>query len=274
MSGTHDGHRERMRQRIRQAGLRSLQPHEVLEYFLYSFIPRRNTNDIAHELLARFHSLSGVLEAPYEHLLEVPGMTANAALFLTQLPEISSLYKISKGRRVNFANAPHEIAEYACRLIGHQPEEVFAVFCLDAKGNLLHTIEKSIGAADAVNINVRTLMREVVASRAINVVVAHNHPSGDVHPSDNDIKFTRRLLVAMNVLNITLLDSLVVSEFEAYSVLSLVDKSAPKPTPTEHGKTGTLSEDETTADVGDEGLFGAGDSVWEDFFYLLHNPPQ
>lgn len=74
----HEGHRDRMRERILLSGIESLQPHEVLEYLLYHAIPRKDTNGIAHELISKFGSLNGVLNADYDALLDVNGMTANA----------------------------------------------------------------------------------------------------------------------------------------------------------------------------------------------------
>ena len=81
----HEGHRERLREKIRKNGIKDLEPHEVLEYLLFSFVPRRNTNDIAHRLLHKFGSLSAVFDADYNALVEVEGMTQNAALFITQI---------------------------------------------------------------------------------------------------------------------------------------------------------------------------------------------
>lgn len=75
----HEGHRDRMRERILLSGIESLQPHEVLEYLLYHAIPRKDTNGIAHELISKFGSFNGVLNADYDALLDVNGMTANAA---------------------------------------------------------------------------------------------------------------------------------------------------------------------------------------------------
>ena len=62
----HEGHRDRMRERILLSGIESLQPHEVLEYLLYHAIPRKDTNGIAHELISEFGSFNGVLNADYD----------------------------------------------------------------------------------------------------------------------------------------------------------------------------------------------------------------
>ena len=75
----HDGHRERMRQRVRETDMRGFQPHEVLEFLLMYAIPRRDVNPLAHKLIKHFGSLSGVLDARPEELMQVPGDGENAA---------------------------------------------------------------------------------------------------------------------------------------------------------------------------------------------------
>lgn len=78
----HDGHRERMRDRIRRSDLSALQDHEILEYILYAFVPRKDTNEIAHALIERFGSFSGVLNADESALrvtLSVTNYTASAS---------------------------------------------------------------------------------------------------------------------------------------------------------------------------------------------------
>ena len=92
MKNVHDGHRERVRDKIRKGGLPSFQQHEVLEYLLFPFIPRKDTNEIAHALIDKFSSFAGVLNASERDLKSVSGMTDNAALFLSKLPEIMKLY--------------------------------------------------------------------------------------------------------------------------------------------------------------------------------------
>jgi len=79
----HDGHRQRMKSRFQKNGLSDFNEHEVLELLLFYCIPRRDTNEIAHNLIARFGSLAKVLDAPLNHLQEVEGMGENAANFLS-----------------------------------------------------------------------------------------------------------------------------------------------------------------------------------------------
>lgn len=84
----HAGHRSRVRQRFLKGGLNSFQDHEVLELLLFYAVPRRDVNEMAHMLMDRFGSLSGVLDAPEEELCTIPGVGPKIAHFLNLIPEI------------------------------------------------------------------------------------------------------------------------------------------------------------------------------------------
>jgi len=226
MNHPHEGHRERLREKIRKDGLSRLEPHEILEYLLFPFIPRRNTNDIAHALIARFGSLSSVFDADYNALLETDGMTANAALFLTQMPALVVQYKTSKAKQQSYLN-PADAAVYLNELIGHQPVECVAALALDAKGGLISTIQFRSSRADAVNLDMRNLVKELLLLRATGVIIAHNHPSGDVTPSEEDIRSYDYIKATLVPLEIALLDCLIVGDGNAYSLLDNAEGSRP-----------------------------------------------
>ena len=79
----HDGHRLRVKQRFLAEGLEHYEHHQILEMLLFYGIPRKDTNELAHQLIRTFGSLSRVLEAPYEELVRVKGMSANAAVLVS-----------------------------------------------------------------------------------------------------------------------------------------------------------------------------------------------
>lgn len=84
----HAGHRSRVRQRFLTGGLDSFQDHEVLELLLFYAVPRRDVNEMAHMLMDRFGSLSGVLDAPEDELCTIPGVGPGIAHFLNLIPEV------------------------------------------------------------------------------------------------------------------------------------------------------------------------------------------
>ncbi|MBO4535030.1 MAG: RadC family protein [Clostridia bacterium] len=228
----HEGHRDRLRRKIEEGGLKSLAEHEVLEYFLFAFVPRRNTNDIAHALLKTFGNLAAVCDARWEELERVEGMTHNAALFLSQLPSFASMYKADKAKRAAF-HKPHEWTAYLCELIGREPTEQLVALCLDVKVNLLKTIWLETDQETTVAVSARRLVKEVLVSHAVNVVVGHNHPSQDPRPSREDLRFCSHLKQALATVDITLLDCVTVTQQEARSIMGVDAYDAPAPLPSE-----------------------------------------
>lgn len=224
----HEGHRDRLRNRIRTEGLAHLAPHEVLEYLLFSFVPRRNTNEIAHDLLERFGSIDKVMDADYAALREAKGMTDNAALFLKQMPALVVLYKTERAKNsgMNFLD-PNVAAVYLNDLIGNHPTEQCAALGVDARGNMVGTVCFESDVVDRVAINVRRLAKELLLMRAAGVVVAHNHPSGDVSPSAEDEAAYRNLVQALGSLSINLLDCIIVGGGKAYSMTLPAEGASP-----------------------------------------------
>ena len=92
----HQGHRQRMRERVKNYGLDSLAEHEALEYILYLTNAQKDTNGIAHDLIDRFGDFAGVLEASEEELCTVEGVGPASARMLHLLPEISRYYGRSR----------------------------------------------------------------------------------------------------------------------------------------------------------------------------------
>ncbi|MDD4797824.1 MAG: hypothetical protein PHO66_08660, partial [Eubacteriales bacterium] len=112
----HDDHRSRLRQRYENEGLDSFQPHEVLELLLFYAIPRRNTNELAHALMAHFGSLSRIFNAPMEDLMAVPGIGQNAAVFLSMLTKVWRLYRQDSSRTASALDTYQRAGEYAVDL--------------------------------------------------------------------------------------------------------------------------------------------------------------
>lgn len=259
----HNGHRDRMRERILKDGLSALQPHEVLEYFLYAFVPRRDTNEIAHRLLSRFGSLSGVLDADYDDLLSVDGVTANAALFLSELPALATMYRVSKAKTTPEAITAERAVTLVNDLIGQRTTECAVALALDTKGKLLRTITFESNQSDAIGIDLRRLVKELLVLRAAAVIVAHNHPSGDVNPSAEDVRTYRAIEGTLQPLRIALLDCLIVGGGRAYSMAHSVAEGG---TPSRL----RFADDGDMPDVVLGQEVGAGEPVEQDYDLLFN----
>ena len=153
--GKHDGHRERVREKIAAAGLDTFQDHEVLEYILFHCIPRKNTNEIGHELIDRFGSFADVLNSDKERLKEVPGMTEIAALFLSVLPDIMRRYLLSAERKRTNLSGRRKVRDYIAKEMYGAPVEIAGAAALDAQDGLIRFRKLASGKGDGVNVSVR-----------------------------------------------------------------------------------------------------------------------
>lgn len=212
----HAGHRTRLRSRVRKYGLDSLEEHEQLEYLLYPFIPRKDTNPIAHALLSTFGSLRRVLDATPTDLAAVKGMTENAALFLSTLPSLYTTYLNSEKQKE--VKGIRDAAERFIALIGAKDKEYFAVMCLDERGYLLKMTAQTSSVRNKVAFDRNKVVSTCVQCGAKIVLISHNHPGGSLSPSDDDITATNRLAQSLRVLGMHLADHIIVSDREYYSL--------------------------------------------------------
>lgn len=208
----HKGHRQRMREEVMsQNNFDVLHDHRLLELLLFGAIPRKDTNEIAHELLEEFGSIAGVLDAEVHDLAAVKGMTQNAAILIKTVMPIARRYTNNKFKEgYKFANID-EVGDFLIQKhLGHK-NETFAITCLDAAGKFLACEVVNEGVADSVNITFREVAACVLKHNAQWVIISHNHNVDNALPSDADVKMTIELQKALKQLEIRLLDHIIVS---------------------------------------------------------------
>lgn len=215
---SHAGHRARMKKKCKEYGFDCLAEHEKLEFLLFAFIPRRNVNPIAHQLIDTFGSFDGVLDASIEDLESVKGMTENAALFFSILPDVFSFYRLSKARKKLPVKDVKSASVYLTSLIGHKTEETLIMLCLDERSCILKENSYTSNNRTKVLLDNSTLLTNAIQTKSKNVILAHNHPNGDLSPSDADIQFTNFFAQSLAVLGIRLLDHIIVSGDEYLSM--------------------------------------------------------
>lgn len=212
-----EGHRERMRERIINGGMKGLQEHEILEYLLYPFIPRKDTNVIAHSLIEKFGSLAKVMEAEKEDLEAIPNIGANAALFISNLIGVFEKYKVSKLKENVTLTSHGKAMEYVKILLFGTPEEQVYMLCLDSKMKLIKEVMLSDGVVNKAEISTRKLIKTALLYNSASVILAHNHPSGEISPSLADISFTKSAYMLLCQIGIKMLDHIIVAGDESFS---------------------------------------------------------
>ena len=206
----HDGHRARMRTRLLKERLDQLEPHQALEVLLYYTNARKDTNELAHELLDRFGSFSAVLDASYEELCRVPGVGESTATFLRILPQSFNLYMRSKEEARPVLDSTDAAGRFFIPYFIGLTQEELHMACLDDKRQLICSVKISEGSVNSTAVSVRRVISEALSSNATGVILAHNHPGGLALPSSNDRTATFQIHKALQQINIQLLDHLVV----------------------------------------------------------------
>lgn len=213
----HEGHRERLRQRYKKSGLAGFMPHEVLELLLTYAIPRIDTKPLANQLIDSFGSLGAVLEASPAELQQVEGIGPSAATLISMLVPLMQLYEQEKLLPRHRLKVYADLAAYCRTLYLGVNVERFYVLCLDTKLTLLSSVLISQGTPSEVSVQPRVILQELVRQNATGAVISHNHPSGSLQPSQEDIDITLEIQKVLNAAGIRLYDHVLISGSRDYS---------------------------------------------------------
>jgi DNA repair protein RadC len=215
----HGGHRNRLRDRARKAGVSTLPDYELLELFLFRSIPQRDVKPLAKALIARFGSLPAALSAPIEDMLQVSSLD-NAGRALKITPEIALdlqlMFEATRRllaeplKRTTVLSSWSQLIAYLRVTLAYEPREQFRIIFLDKKNQLIADEIMGHGTVDHAPAYPREVMRRALELSASNVILVHNHPSGDPMPSQGDIDMTKAIIAAGKPLKITVHDHLIV----------------------------------------------------------------
>lgn len=214
----HEGHRERMRARFLKTGLDGFDDHTALELLLFYSIPRGDTNGIAHRLMERFGSFSGVLDASIEELQKVPGIGERSAFLLKMIPEFSRRYQEDRHSMGTILDSSEKIGNYLRNKYIGRTNEVVYLICLDNKKKLLYCDILTEGTINSAPITVRSIVEIAMRVGAASVVISHNHPQGFALPSADDIATTQKLRTALQMVSVELLDHIIVAQDDFVSL--------------------------------------------------------
>ena len=222
----HVNHRKRVRQKYLKHGLSVFNDHEILEMLLFYVLPRVDTNDIAHELINKAGSFSGVFDLPYEELIKVKGIKEHSATFIKLIPELSRLYLVNQTDKAERASMEYDdIVRYVIQSFSGMQNESMILFYFDSK---MRPIGKEIlceGTFTAGVASKRKTVDAILNSGAANVVIAHNHTTFSVVPSVADIDVTKELYRVLTQLDIGLTEHFVISGDKYLGIVKFAQES-------------------------------------------------
>lgn len=215
----HNGHRQRVKERFRIEGIDGFEEHQVLELLLFYCIPRRDTNEIAHNLIKRFGSLSQVMDTPVRELEKVDGVGQRAAEFLSLIREVGRYYQINRAMQNKVLKTIDACGEYMVPYFSGRRNETVFLLCLDAKCMVLNCQLIGEGSVNSAGIPIRKIVDMALTANATSVVLAHNHPSGLALPSEEDVQTTLRVAQALRLVDVVLNDHIIVADDDYVSLV-------------------------------------------------------
>lgn len=212
-----DGHRRRLREKFLAAGLSGFHDYEVIELLLTLATPRKDCKDAAKAALHRFKTLQGVFEASPTELREIGGIGPKNLLGLKLIKAVTERYLEKRLTDKAPVSNSKDLFDYLYLSMRDKHQESFKVVFLDAKNKIIAVETLFTGTLTASSVYPREVVRAALENNAAALLFAHNHPSGDPEPSEDDIAITRQLLIACRAMGITVHEHLIIGDNRYYS---------------------------------------------------------
>jgi DNA repair protein RadC len=204
---------ERPRERLSKYGVDKLSAQEILAVLLGRGISGESVTVTSQRLLSRFGNLKGIANATLEELSDIKGIgPAKASQIKAAFELAKRLEDPPESDKKPVIKTPEDVESLVRTKLKGKKKEYFLVLCLDTRGKLIKTSEVSVGSLDSSIVHPREVFKEALTASAASVIFVHNHPSGDPEPSEDDIKLTKRLADAGNILGIDVLDHVITGD--------------------------------------------------------------
>jgi DNA repair protein RadC len=208
---------ERPREKMLQMGPESLSDGELLAIFLRVGVPGKTAVDLARELLSEFGDLRQLLDADLAVFSKIHGMGPAKYVQLQAALEVGKRYLEKSINAGDAITNPEKIKQFLKAKMRAYQQEVFSCVFLDNQHRILDYKELFYGTIDGASVYPREVVKQTLAFNAAAVIFAHNHPSGIAEPSQADKKITERLVKALNLVDVRVLDHMIVGDDEVVS---------------------------------------------------------
>lgn len=206
------GHRNRLLERYRRAGIAAFHDYEILELLLTLLIPRKDTKGIARELLLRYGSLRALLAAPERELVTVKGLGERSVLLLKFIRDMQNHCLQEQYTRQDYIQSQSDVLEYLKFHLSHLVEEYVAGFFLDVQNRVIVTEILAQGSVNHCVVYPRKIFDRALQCGAAGILIAHNHPGGSLKASEQDWILTKKMYETGNALDISLVDHILVTD--------------------------------------------------------------
>ena len=206
---------DRPYERCIRNGVQSLSNRDLLAVILRTGAKGRNVLELAGDLLKLVperEGFTGIRRLSLDELSNVKGIGKVKAVQLKCLLEIARRMAREEAGEGTYFTSPSAVANYYMEDLRHEEQEVLLLLMLNQRGRLLKERYMFKGTVNASVISPREIFVEALAARAVQIILLHNHPSGDASPSQEDLNVTRRIKEAGQLLGIALTDHIIIGE--------------------------------------------------------------
>lgn len=207
----HAGHRERLKARIKQHGATKLADYELLEALVFYAIPRRDTKEILNILLNKYKSINNILNAKYDDLKAIQLISDHSIVLFRLIQAFAVRLGEEKIIKKTTFGSWKDVIEYCRTRIGFEEREYFLAIFVDSRNSIIAADELAAGTVDRVAVYPREVVRHILGYNASAVILVHNHPSGGIDPSKQDIAMTKTIQQALQAIDARLHDHLIIS---------------------------------------------------------------
>ena len=216
---SHHGHRQRRKNYVLKHGCESFSDAELLEMLLFYAIPRVDTRVKAEQLIAEYGTLENVFNAESEGLRKKTGIKDNTEVFFKLLRETAK--RCGEAVRDELPLEPARIKEYLIDLFREAENETVYALYFTPDGTLAGKQIIHRGKLSEVRFRMRTITEGAILSGGTFVVLAHNHPSEVLVPSEEDIIATKRIAAHLSMNDIELIDHYIVGKNDCVGILKM-----------------------------------------------------
>jgi len=204
---------ERPRERLQKFGVEALSAQEILALILGRGIAGESVMVTAQRLLSQFGNLKRIATASVEELAQVKGIgVAKASQIKAAFELANRLEGYPEAGEKPIVKTPEHVASLLRGRLKDKKKEHFLALLLDTRNQLIKVAEISVGSLDTSIVHPREAFKEAISASAASVIFVHNHPSGDPEASEDDIKLTKRLAEAGEIVGIDVLDHIIIGD--------------------------------------------------------------
>jgi DNA repair protein RadC len=200
---------QKPRERLAEKGVDALKDSELLSILIQSGYRGMSALELSKKVLAS-HSLRELMELPLAQLEKLKGIGRAKACTIRAAFALAGRALLLDEGLLPTVRTPQDAVDQVAAIRTYRKEN-FVLLCLDARNQLIHKETVSVGTLNASLVHPREVFQIALARSAASVILAHNHPSGDTSPSEEDVEITRRMAKAGQIMGIEVLDHLIVS---------------------------------------------------------------